>query len=878
MTDLPTGTVTFLFTDIEGSTGLLQALGDGYAAVLDEHAAILRRAIADHGGVEVSTHGDAFFAVFTSPTAAVRAAVAAQRALAAHDWSPAPPVRVRVGVHTGEGTLGGDDYVGLDVHRAARIADAAHGGQVIVSDATRGLVQHALGAGVSVRDLGLHRLRGIADPEPLHQLVADGLRSDFPPPRTLDARPSNLPAQLTSFVGREEEVAEVERLLGHTRLLTLTGPGGSGKSRLALAVATDLLTQFRDGSCFVDLSPVTDPALVPAAVANALGVAEAAGRPILEGVKEHLRDRELLQVVDNFEQVAEASPVIEELLVAAPRLRTMVTSRVVLALRGEQEYAVPPLHVPDPGRLPHDLSALGAVEAVRLFCERARAASPRFTLTEDNAPVVAEITARLDGLPLAIELAATRTKVLTPTEILSRLKRRLSILASSSRTLPERQRTLRAAIAWSYDLLDRVEQRLFGRLSVFAGGWTFEAAEAVCDPTELGLDALDGLTSLVDKSLIRRSEPPGRPARFSMLETIREFAQEQLDASGDLEPVLRRHADHYLRLAEEAEPHLTAKDQGEWLDRCDTEHANIRAALRWAIDRGEAGRAQAAAGALWRFWHQRGHLAEGRRWLTEILAMPSGQAPTAERAKALTAAGGIAWWRDRSESRAFYEEALAIERELGDPARLAEAAYNQAFVVADEDDLEAADRLLEESLELYRRLGDEPGVARVLTMQVVPDAMAGAWDRVVASIEEVVAIWRHLGDRLDLAFGLIWLAFADGRAGRTDDARATALEALELFREADNPTGTALAFLDLAFLLTWEGRHSDAIRMAGVAEALRQRAGGGPTPGFGGMLEGDPVADARAHLTEEDAQQAWREGLALSVQDAVALAKGDPAS
>jgi predicted ATPase/class 3 adenylate cyclase len=878
MTDLPTGTVTFLFTDIEGSTGLLQALGDGYAAVLDEHAAILRRAIADHGGVEVSTHGDAFFAVFTSPTAAVRAAVAAQRGLAAHDWSPAPPVRVRVGVHTGEGTLGGDDYVGLDVHRAARIADAAHGGQVIVSDATRGLVQHALGAGVSVRDLGLHRLRGIADPEPLHQLVADGLRSDFPPPRTLDARPSNLPAQLTSFVGREEEVAEVERLLGHTRLLTLTGPGGSGKSRLALAVATDLLTQFRDGSCFVDLSPVTDPALVPAAVANALGVAEAAGRPILEGVKEHLRDRELLQVVDNFEQVAEASPVIEELLVAAPRLRTMVTSRVVLALRGEQEYAVPPLHVPDPGRLPHDLSALGAVEAVRLFCERARAASPRFTLTEDNAPVVAEITARLDGLPLAIELAATRTKVLTPTEILSRLKRRLSILASSSRTLPERQRTLRAAIAWSYDLLDPVEQGLFGRLSVFAGGWTFEAAEAVCDPTELGLDALDGLTSLVDKSLIRRSEPPGRPARFSMLETIREFAQERLDASGDLEPVLRRHADHYLRLAEEAEPHLTAKDQGEWLDRCDTEHANIRAALRWAIDRGEAGRAQAAAGALWRFWHQRGHLAEGRRWLTEILAMPSGQAPTAERAKALTAAGGIAWWRDRSESRAFYEEALAIERELGDPARLAEAVYNQAFVVADEDDLEAADRLLEESLELYRRLGDEPGVARVLTMQVVPDAMAGAWDRVVASIEEVAAIWRRLGDRLDLAFGLIWLAFAYGRAGRTDDARATALEALELFREADNPTGTALAFLDLAFLLTWEGRHSDAIRMAGVAEALRQRAGGGPTPGFGGMLEGDPVADARAHLTEEDTQQAWQEGLALSVQDAVALAKGDPAS
>ena len=325
---------------------------------------------------------------------------------------------------------------------------------------------------------------------------------------------------------------------------------------------------------------MTDPALVPAAVANALGVPEAAGRPILDGVKDHLRHRELLQVVDNFEQVAEAGPVIEELLTAAPKLRTMVTSRVVLSLRGEQEYAVPPLHVPDPGRLPAGLPALGAVEAVRLFAERAMAASPRFALTEQNAPVIAEITARLDGLPLAIELAATRTKVLTPEQILARLKRRLSILTSGPRSLPERQRTLRAAIAWSYDLLDPVERRLFARLSVFTGGWTFESAEAVCDPDELGLDALDGLTSLVDKSLIRRAEPPGRPARFSMLETIREFGQEQLQAGSDHELVLRRHAEHFLRLAVEAEPHLTADDQGAWLDRCEQEHANIRAALR----------------------------------------------------------------------------------------------------------------------------------------------------------------------------------------------------------------------------------------------------------------------------------------------------------
>src|SRR5512132_1503781 len=628
MTDLPTGTVTFLFTDVEGSTRLLQALGDGYAAVHDQHAAIIRRAVASAGGVEVSTHGDAFFVAFRSPAEAVRAAVAAQRGLAAHDWSPGPAVKVRMGVHTGEGTRGGDDYVGIDVHRAARIADAAHGGQVIVSDATRGLVQHALPTGVSLRDLGPHHLRGIEDPEGLHQLVVDGLPADFPPPRTLDARPSNLPPQLTSFVGREKEIAEVERLLDHTRLLTLTGPGGSGKSRLALRVAADLLTRYQDGSCFVDLSPVTDPDLVPAAVAKALGVPEAAGRPILEEVKEHLRQRELLLVVDNFEQVAEAGHVIEELLVAAPRLRTMVTSRVVLSLQGEQEYPVPPLQVPDAGRLPRDPAALGAVEAVRLFAERALAASPRFALTEENTPVVAEITARLDGLPLAIELAATRTKVLTPEQILERLKRRLALLTSGPRSLPERQQTLRAAIAWSYDLLTGAERRLFARLAVFTGGWTFEAAEAVCEPESFGLDVLDGLTSLVDKSLVRRVEPPGRPARFSMLETIREFGLEQLEALGDAEELRRRHATWFLDLAVAAEPHLTADDQGEWLDRCDSEHANIRAALRWAVEAGEAGRGQAAAGALWRFWQQRGHLAEGRRWLEEVLAMPSGQEPT----------------------------------------------------------------------------------------------------------------------------------------------------------------------------------------------------------------------------------------------------------
>ena len=871
MAELPTGTVTFLFTDIEGSTRLLQEIGDLYPQVLDDHAAILRRAIDEGGGVEVSTEGDSFFAAFRSPVQGVQAAVTAQRGLAAHDWSPCSPLRVRMGLHTGEGIRGGDDYVGIDVNRAARIADAAHGRQVIVSNATRGLVERALPGGVSLRDLGEHRLKDIVHPERLHDLVIEGLAADFPPPRTLDARPNNLPAQLTSFVGREDEIAEVRQLLGRTRLLTLTGAGGSGKTRMALQVAGEVLTEYRDGSFFADLSSVTDPALVPSAVADALRVPEVAGRPILEAVTDHLRDKELLLVVDNFEQVAEAAPVIEELLTAAPKVKVLATSRVVLSVRGEQEYVVPPLEPPDPQQLP-DLATLRQFEAVRLFTDRAVAVRPQFSVTEENAPAVAEITARLDGLPLAIELAATRTKVLTPEQILPRLQNRLAILTSGVRTLPERQRTLRGAIAWSHDLLDEAEQRLFGRLSAFIGGWTLEAADAVCHPEGLGLDALEGLTSLVDKSLIRRTESADGGSRFLMLETIREFGMEQLGASGELDPVIRRHAEHYFGLALEAEPHLTADDQVEWLDRCDLEHANIRAALRWAIGAGLAGRAQESAGALWRFWQQRGHLAEGRRWLEEILAMPSGQGSTPARAKALIGAGGIAWWqKDREATRVYYEEALAIERELGDSARIAEALYNLAFVVAG-DDIGSAAGLLDESLGLFRRVGDERGVAQVLAMLVIRDAEAGEWGRVVASLEEVVAIWRRVGDRLHVAFDLMWLAFGRGRLGQHVEARAAALESLELFREVDNPTGIGIVLILMAFLATWAGHHEDAIRLAGASESLREQAGG-PPGGFAGLMEGDPAAEARAHLSEDAAERAWEEGLALSVDEAVALAR-----
>jgi predicted ATPase/class 3 adenylate cyclase len=871
MSDLPTGTVTFLFTDIEGSTRMLQELGHRYAAVLDEHAEIARRAIADCGGVEVSTEGDSFFVAFRSPAKAVLAAVSIQQDLAAKEWFGGTAVSVRMGLHSGQGDLGAVGYVGIDVNRAARIANAAHGGQILLSEATRALVEHSLPEGTSLRDLGQHRLKDIAHPEHLYDLMIEGLPCDFPPPRTLDARPNNLPLQLTSFVGREKELASVKSVLDRSRLLTLTGAGGTGKTRLALQVAAEILTEYRDGAFFVDLSSVSDPDLVPAAIAKALSVHEVPGRPILEVVKENLSPKELLLAVDNFEQVAEASPVVEALLSAAPGLKVLVTSRVVLSLRGEHEVAVPPLEPPQPDSV-SDVPTLLQVESVRLFTDRAIAVSPRFQLTKENAPAVAAIIARLDGLPLAIELAATRTKVITPEEMLSRLQQRLSLLTSGPRTMPERQRTLRDAIAWSHDLLSAPERGLFARLSVFTGGWTLESAEAVADSRDLGLDPLEGLASLVDQSLVRRYETDWGHSRFSMLETIREFGQEQLRASGELDVLRRRHAEHFLALAAEAESHLTAEDQVEWLDRCDEDHPNIRAALEWAIEAGEADRAQESSGALWRFWQQRGHLAEGRGWLEVILAMPSGRGPSQARAKALIGAGGMAWWqKDREAAGACYEEALAIERELGDPARIAEALYNLSFVAAGQN-IESAARLLEESLDLSRRANHAFGMAQALSMLVIRDAEIGNWSAVIDKLQETTAIWRRLGDRLHLAFDLVWLAFAYGRTQRTADAQAAALEALELFCEVDNATGIGITFVDLAFLATWEGHHEAAIRFAGVSQSLRERAGG-PPGGFAGLLEGDPAAEARAHLPEDVAQRAWDEGLAMSMDEAVTLAR-----
>jgi predicted ATPase/class 3 adenylate cyclase len=871
MSALPTGTVTFLFTDIEGSTRLLQQLGDRYRQVVDAHGRILREAIVNGGGGEVRTEGDSFFAAFPTPAGAIRAAVQAQRELAAHGWPESHPVRVRMGLHTGQGLLEEGDYIGLDVHRAARIAAAGYGGQVLISEATRGLVEHDLPEGVRIRDLGEHRLKDLSHAERLFQLVTEGLPSEFPELKSLDAHPNNLPLQLTSFVGRAAEIAEAARLLDEHRLVTLTGPGGTGKTRLALAVATDLLPSFTDGVFFVDLAPIADSAAVHSAVAQALDLPEEPGRDLMDTLAGHLRDKELLLVPDNFEHLLEAAEVVERLLGASPRLRVLATSRTPLGLYGEQEQHVPPLALPDPRQLP-ELDVLTRYEAVALFIERARAATTSFRLTNENASAVAEICARLDGLPLAIELAASRIKVLPPDAILSRLGHRLDLLATTARNLPERQRTLRAAIEWSYGLLDEPERRLFARLSIFAGGFDVEAAEGVANPAgDLGVDTLDALASLLDKSLIRQTQPQAGEPRFGMLETIREYARERCQLEWDGEATRRRHAEHFLALAEASKPHLDGPDHVPWLDRLDREHENLQAAIRWSLGSGEVDRGMAGAAAVWRFWQQRGHFAVGRTWLERLLATPG--EPTTARVDAHAAAGSLAYWQgDAEATEHHYDESLTMSRQLGYRPGIAEALRNLAFLpILRGTDLPRSIELFQQSIEVYREIGDEQSAARSRADIAFVLGLQGDHQAALPLLQESVLISREQGDMFYLADNLTAVGQAHQFLGNYRESRASYLEALELFGEADNPSGIAGGLMMLSGLESAVGNHPRAVRLFAAGSALNE-AIGGKAPAEA-LKVGDPVGAARKAIGDEAVDRALAEGQAMTRDKALAYAR-----
>ena len=828
MAALPTGTVTFLFTDIEGSTELLASLGDGYRVVLERHNELMRSSLSRHGGVEVATEGDSFFEVFTDAPGAIHAAIEAQRALLSEQWTAGVTLRVRMGLHTGAGIAGADSYVGIDVHRAARISSAANGGQILLSDATRALTEQSLPEHASLRDLGSHRLKGLPAAEHIFQLVVDELPADFPAIGSLSVRPNNLPASLTSFVGRERQIAEIGERLASTRLLTMTGPAGTGKTRLSIRVAEEVLADYEHGCWFVALDALRDPDLVPSTIADTLGIRVPPDKPAMAAIESWLADRQLLLVLDNLEQIAEAAGHVTRLLAAAPGLRVLATSRVPLHVYGEQEYPVPPLASASELRAAgaRDAQALSHYEAVRLFIERAVAVKPDFAVNNDNAPAVAQICARLDGLPLAIELAAARIKVLSPEQMLARLEQNLSSLASANRDVPERQRTLRGAIDWSHELLGEDERRLFARLSVFRGGFSLDATEHICGDGELGIDVLDGLSVLVDNSLVGTDVSAGE-TRFAMLETIREYAREKLAQSDDHDDLLRRHAAFFCKLASEQGPDLGGANTVGALERLQADRDNLRAAFDRAPQLGILNDALVAAGAMWRFWQLRGEFAEGRTVLERLLEFPDAE-PRA-RADALTGAGGLAYWQRDYESMAgHYVAARELYEGLGDRRRLAESLYNEAFLSLVTGDTAAGRERLHRSIELYAQIGDESAAAGAEIFLGVTYLGSGEPETGLAHAQKAVDGYRTIGARWMIADGLAGLAALRAATGDWAGSMAAIRESLTIFNEMENEVGMEMALETIAALAAWAGEAELAARLMGKTDEMKERLGGGP--------------------------------------------------
>ena len=895
----PGGTRTFLFSDIEGSTRLLDELGsDAYTEVLERHAAIMRAAFAAHGGREEGTEGDSFFAIFDSASEAVLAAVEAQRGLAAERWPEGVELKVRMGLHAGEASGSAAGLVGIDVNRAARIAAAAHGGQVVVSDAVRALVMPGLDGRITLRGLGSHRLKDLREPQPLNQVVADGLRLDFPPLRSIDARPNNLPTQLTSFVGRERELAEAGGLLAANRLVTMTGPGGTGKTRLSLQVAANAADDFMDGIFFVALETVREPALVVSRLAAAIGIAETARRTATEVLLEWIDAKHVLFVLDNFEQVLEAGPIVADLLRAAPNLKVLATSRAALRVSGEQEYPVPGLPTPpDPSQLTAleranlpeasrrlDLATLATYEAVRLFIARASAVRPGFLVTNENAPAVAAICARLHGMPLAIELAAARVKLLSPEAILSRLEHQLQLLAAGSRDLPERQQTLRGAITWSYDILEPAERRLLDRLSVFAGDIELEAAEAVCGPAdEIGGDVVDGVLALANQSLLRTIEDPTEP-RFEMLETIREFAAEMLETEGERESIEQRHGAWFRSFAALAAAQLNGDAQRAWLERFEHAHDNIRVALDRAGARADGETAINLAFSTWRFWQKRGHLYEARRRLDAMAATEWSRRDLTLRARLMEALGGVAWWQGDIVAMApAYREAADIWRGLDDRAELANALYNYSFAytvptspgsLADPTGEGLA--ALNEALAIYRELGDDRGEANVLwgmgNMRYFSNQIDPGSEDMRLALEK----FRKVGDRTMEAWTLHMLGGALLRGQRLDESRELLRSALRTFYEASDAAGITLVLDDLSSQAIGDGDNDRAGRLWGAARSLATTTGATLASVVDEQIESGVRFNVRKVLPPDRLEALAAEGAALALDDLVAYALDVP--
>lgn len=829
--EVAVATHTFLFTDVEGSTRLLQAVGARYTDLLSVHRRVVREAIDRHGGLEHDAEGDAFFVVFPNPRAGLAAAVSIQRAMTHYPWPTDAVLRIRAGLHTGSATVVEGRYYGADVHKAARICAAAHGGQLVVSADTALLLSaHALPADVRLIDLGEHMLRDFDDPVRLYQVEVDDLPQEFPALRTPRVAAVRIPQRRTSFVGRHAELAQARELLSRVRLLTLTGPGGVGKTRLAVELASAVAREFPDGVTFVPLAPISDAGLVCNSIAQALDLSYDGRRPIDDVITAYLATKQALLILDNFEHLVSGAPVIGELLDAAPKLRVVVTSRTPLQLAGEQQLMVAPLPVPSPGSV--TASTADRSSAVRLFAERAREVNPSFAVDDDNAGPIATACARLDGLPLAIELAAALTSVLPVSEIAGRLDQPLALLVAGPRDQPDRLRSLHAAVSWSYDLLTEPTRAVFQQLSVFVGGASLDVVQRVCapppgdNPAAATNDVLGPVSELVSHSLIRRVDDVV-DARFTMLETIRQYASEALVNSGTREVVRNRHATAFLDLAEQAAPALLSHESHLLLERLELEQHNLRAAFTWFVDHDEAGPAMRMVVALWRYWQMRGHLAEAQERIDQVLrvARDRNGDPTLRLAM-LEAIGGIAYWRgDVARAAATYREAVDVSRTIDDPDWAARSLSNLAYALRGMDRIDEALAAAHEALRRFTTQGNKAGAAGALRLIAILNSATGDLDSADAAAAEAKALFETLDRPFDLAWTLRQVGMLQLKRGHPAEARRVLSEALRLFNIAHDTSGAPVIMADLASVASAEGDTDSASKLMTDSRSMQMTTG-----------------------------------------------------
>jgi predicted ATPase/class 3 adenylate cyclase len=907
------GTATFLFTDIERSTEMWERHRSEMRAALERHDSVLRDVIRACGGQVFKEVGDAFHAVFPDAAGAVAAAVAIQRSLKAEAWETPEPILVRIALHSGDALQRDGDFFGPTLNRTARILAAGHGGQILLSQSVERLVQDRFPEGTALRDMGERRLKDLDRPERLFQLVADDLQVDFPPLRTLDARPHNLPAQATPLIGRERELRAVRDLVlrRDTRLVTLTGPGGTGKTRIALQVAAEVIDVFSDGVFFVNLTTVREPERLAAAILQAVDVTPESGEMAETALRAWLARRELLLLLDNFEQIVVAAPRVASLLGDAPGLNVLVTSQAALRIRGEHAYPVGPLELP--AERPADLAAIAGNDAVALFVERAQAMRADFELDETNADAVAAIVRQLDGLPLAIELAASRIQLFPPQALLRRLEQRFDVLSTRARDVPDRHRTLRNAITWSYELLDQDEKALFRRQAVFDGGFALDSAEEVCSPPEDPLDVMEGLSSLIDKSLLQQRPTVLGEPRFERLRTVLAFAVECLEQSGEADRWRRRHAEHFAELAEGVDEAISSQgDAKSRLDRVALEVDNMRAAVKWALDRGEAELAVRLCGSIPALWFRTGTLEEGKEWLERAIALRDALSESA-RARALNLLGRVRQiGGDNSpEVEAAFQESLGIYRRLSDPRGVARALMNLGNLKRRARELDEAEPLFQEALEIYAGLGEAYGQGGALLNLGDLHNARGDRTRARSYFEEARDITRRGGARVTYAYALQYLgtmAVMDGDLDRAEElyqksrqefedlgarpgrawslyylavvarergdgerARALFAEALRCVHELGHMPGVALALIGLAGLEHAEGHHRRAAVLLAVAREIHRRASLSMSQVEEKTMQ--EIEDAsRAALGPQELDRAMAEGRQLSADQAVALA------